>query len=380
LAGGSNGFTLTGSTSATAGADTLIGSDQNDIINGGNATQTNAAAKDTLTGNDGNDTFVFDVTVSAAATLTVATTTAGIDREMIDLADGGSESVSITYSVNGVVDGVVVSLAGDVTDQNYIASTIAAALDAKAGISASVDVNDDIIVAGDNASSLTITDVTWSNFTTETDDNFVDGTDVAQVSTLTVSGTPTAGDVYSAIASLVAGGGISTDNTGQGTWTADATATALEANFADGAVVATVFGSVITFTDNQDNDGGFTLSTDTTAAFGGSGASDTLTGAGDLAKADLITDFNMSEDTISFGLAAGSVTNYIEAATAADYATAYANANTAFDGSIQYYLTASTADAVGLLFVDANLDGSADLVVQMTGVSQANFTAANIIA
>lgn len=399
-AGGTSGYSITGSNHKTGGGvdddgnDLLIGSNQADIINGGNWLQESANQVDTLRGNGGSDRFVFNTSVSSAAILTVETTTAAIDREVLNLADaaaeidGGNESVSVTYSLNGVSDGINLNLSSvDVTSQLAIAQAIAAALDAKAGISASVNGSNDVVIAGDNGGSLSITDLTWTNFTTQTDDAFLDGTDQAQVTTLTVSGTPTAGDYYSVTANLAGTGGESAEATADGSPTTAEIATAIESTFTDGAVTASVVGSVVTFTDADANNGGFTLSTDTTAAFAGSGASDI--GAVDYLTADVITDFVSGQDSISFGLAAGvSGVNYFEAAAAADYATARTNANNAFDGTVQYYLTSATdldgagagTAGSGLLFVDANLDGNVDLVVLLTGITSANFNALDIVA
>jgi hypothetical protein len=50
------------------------------------------------------------------------------------------------------------------------------------------------------------------------------------------------------------------------------------------------------------------------------------------------------------------------------------------DGAVIYYLTSSTADNTGLLFVDANADGDADAVVALTGVTSANFAFTDIVA
>ena len=85
--------------------------------------------------------------------------------------------------------------------------------------------------------------------------------------------------------------------------------------------------------------------------------------------------------------------NYQEAAEVADYATALGNANTAFDGSLQYYMTSAAdldgaagfgqvegEEGAGLLFFDANLDGDADGVVVLAGVDASTFAAADIVA
>ena len=85
-------------------------------------------------------------------------------------------------------------------------------------------------------------------------------------------------------------------------------------------MAAAVVGSVITFTDMVMDDGGFTLSTDTTAAFGGSGASDN--GATDIESADIVTDFLSGTDVIDFTNLGGGLGMYAEGAAVADFATA----------------------------------------------------------
>jgi len=421
VTGGTSGFTIIGSNFQTLGVDddgndTLIGSAKNDIINGGNWLQESANQVDTLTGGLGNDKFVFNTSVSSAATLTPATTTAGVDHELLTFTadaggnDGNNETLSISWTVNGVADSVSLNLGAgtDTTSLASIVSAVVAALDPKAGISAAAGVAaGTVLITGDNAGSVTFTGFTGTNWdhvyalgdgTTPTGD--WDSTpagaeaDVAQVSTLTVSGTPTAGDYYSIAATLVIGGGISANATADATPTTAEIAAGLEGSFTDGVVVASYVAtqSVVTFTDQNADNGGFVLTTDTTAAFAGSGASDN--GADDYTTADVITDFVSGTDSISFGLAAGqSGNNYFEAVAAADYATALTNADNAFDGTVQYYLTAATVldgvattglvngqEGAGLLFVDANLDGNADLVVLLTGITRDNFKALDIVA
>ena len=85
---------------------------------------------------------------------------------------------------------------------------------------------------------------------------------------------------------------------------------------------------------------------------------------------------------------AGSAANYAEAAQVADYVTALANANTAMNGTVRYYLTSMLdSDLVtagnqttGVLFFDADADGVVDGAVRLTGVSDANFAFGDITA
>lgn len=396
-AGGTSGYSITGSNFQAGGLDadgkdTLIGSEQADILNGGNWVQESTNQVDTLTGNGGGDRFVFNTSVSSAATLMVATTTAGIDREEItitaDDVDDANETLTVNFTVNGIVDQAVVALGAlNSTDLTAVTSAVISALDAKAGIAATVGAAGVVVVSGDNGNSVTITSVVAGGTTGGLAGAIANGTDVAQVSTLTVSGTPTSGDYYSMQLAKVAGGGDTAEATADLTPTTDEIAAAINATFSAAGISSGVAGSVVTFTDTAADDGGFSISTDTTAAFAGSGASDN--GAHDYTTADVITDFVSGEDSISFGLAAGVAGgNYFEAAAVADYATARTNANNAFDGTVQYYLTSATdLDGVdpetagsGLLFVDANLDGNVDLVVLLTGITSANFNALDIVA
>jgi len=68
-------------------------------------------------------------------------------------------------------------------------------------------------------------------------------------------------------------------------------------------------------------------------------------------------------------------------------------ANLAFDGTVQYYMTSATDldgaagtgqvegdEGAGLLFFDANLDGSVDGVVLLLGVTRTTFQADDIVA
>jgi hypothetical protein len=73
---------------------------------------------------------------------------------------------------------------------------------------------------------------------------------------------------------------------------------------------------------------------------------------------------------------AGAVENFATANGAADFAAAVTAANLALDNTVKYYLaTAIVADLGGgaglesLLFIDANLDGTFDDVIVLTGTA-----------
>ncbi|SDE30786.1 DUF4214 domain-containing protein [Desulfuromonas thiophila] len=411
LAGGDSGFVLNG---GTDGANILVGSANDDVLNGGNETVVDGVTSDidVLTGNEGDDRFVFNVTVDSAATLTVETTTQAVDREVINIVaaagtdtadDGSTSALVVNYTIGGSNANAFVDLTGiDVTSQIAVRNAVLQALEDKTGISAAVGADDgQIIVSGDNGQSLTINSLDWTG---DTEDGtgidastITDGSDTAQITTLTVTGTPNDGDLYDIL--VQGAGGAGAEYTSDADDTADDVAAGLqndfEVNDADGGadIAATVDGNVVTFTDSNGDDGGFTLTTNTTAAFGGSGASDDNAA---LTTADIITDFTSGHDSIQFdGLAAGTSTNVVKLAGVADFATALAAADLSFDGTVQYFLTSytsadtetgvlgdltNTGDTIGLLFFDANLDEEVDGVVVLLGVDSTSFAYADIVA
>ncbi len=100
-----------------------------------------------------------------------------------------------------------------------------------------------------------------------------------------------------------------------------------------------------------------------------------------IANPDTITDFASGIDRINLGSGIqGTAANYREAASSG--ATLQANldaANVALDGTVLYYLT-DNSNGTGLLFIDGNADGTADGLIQLVGISQANFALTDITA
>lgn len=96
------------------------------------------------------------------------------------------------------------------------------------------------------------------------------------------------------------------------------------------------------------------------------------------AVTDTITDFLSGTDTLTFGFGAGSVTNYVEAASAAaDLATLLAAADTALNGTVTYYVGQVGSDT----YVVTDQDGSGYTdVVKLTGVALTGIALADIIA
>ncbi|MBC3873053.1 DUF4214 domain-containing protein [Undibacterium flavidum] len=392
LATGSKGYSLTGSTDNATGTDTLIGSAFADLIAGGNTNQSNALAVDTMTGGLGADVFEFIVGTSTPLSMTTVTTTPGHDRELITVQEAATASgnLIVNYSVNGAA-AVALNIAlvnGDTVNQ--VSGKIAAAFSALTGFTAT-SINQFVSVEAANGSSITITGFNGAGADADTASDMImyaDGSDVAQVQTLTIGAA--AGDM------LVAGEKYTFTFTPAGAASSTAiTLTALGGETAGDiavrfqtevnlqtAISATVAGNVLTITDTNPDNGGFTASAVTKGGFSGSGAS--VTGAADPATADIITDFLSGTDKIDLNLVAGSATNYAEAAGVADYATALAAANAAFGASpsvVQYFLTSvNGASGYGVLFFDANGDGTVDGVVKLVGITSANFTHTDIIA
>jgi Ca2+-binding RTX toxin-like protein len=82
---------------------------------------------------------------------------------------------------------------------------------------------------------------------------------------------------------------------------------------------------------------------------------------------DQITNFITTEDKLDFNLAAGSATNFLAGGASSSLTDGLTNANTAFNGTVQYFDTQVGGNT--FIFVDADLDGTADMAVQLTGVA-----------
>jgi hypothetical protein len=391
---GTNGFTLNGGAGAADGNDTLVGSSRNDIINGGNDRQ--GATHDTLTGKGGADRFNFDVSSNVINPPVITQVTPGVDRELITVtADGtdiGNEVLSITYQINGIAGVVLLNdPAIVVTDANNVATAIRNALDGVVGMSASVAGNV-VTVSGDanpdgsnNSVTLIGAGATVGGTTTTLAATYSNGPDVAQITEVTYQNPVVTGDIFTMKATLV-GGSNWTSAPFSGATTTQQVAAGVTTNFNASSAVNTIdatnpgASSIVRFTDEVADDGGFVLGPIQKPGLAGTGASEIVGGNPVLANSDIITDFATTVDTISFqGLLAGTG-RYAEQAALATYNAALLQANATFDGTVQYFLTSSTADAVGLLFVDVNLDTFADAVVQLVGVNADNFAAADIVA
>lgn len=396
LAGGANGFNLTGGD----GLDTLIGSDQSDVIIGGKGA-------DKLTGGLGADTFFFGIEKNSPAAPTINLVTQGVDRELITITNpvGAAEVVTdneylmVSYSVNGVgvVPPILIDLrpsAGvDVRDVASVATAVAAHLNGLAGITATAAAGE-VTVAGENGNAVTINSVSPAGF--DAGASFAaassNGADAAHVVTLAVpagtdGGNYVVGDFIKLTVTLAGGTELGVEYTVNSTdgLTPNAVTTGLTTAFNDalpaGSVNAAASGTTITLTDEEPDNGAFSVAVN--VAGGVTSVDSSALGAADPATLDVITDFLSGTDKLSFaGLVAGSATNYVEAAAVADYATALADANSAFNGTVIYYLSSYNdgTDDVGVLFFDANGDGAVDGAVQLAGIDQDSFAFSDILA
>jgi hypothetical protein len=369
-ASGPNGYVLTGEGSALDQA-VLIGSAFADTINGGDSTSA-AGDADTLTGNGGADVFEFTIGYSTPSAPTETVVAVAEDAEELTVtgdgdADSGTEQLVIAYSVDGnanafILDDTTVDGGVDFQDDATVAQAIADAFNTLSGITATITDNTGThtvdIVAADGGSvevlSVTVNNASGTLAVAEANDggmnteaNDTVGAITAHIDREGEAYTPTIGDVYTVTATAAEGQ----------TYIASFTATAATAaNVATGlaaafnAVVDAASGNInananvedIEFTDENADDGGFSIEITVAPAVTGSGASDL--GATTSSTADIITDFVSGEDTVDLDIAAGSASNYVEAAEAANYATALADAGSAFDGTVQYYLTSLADD------------------------------------
>jgi hypothetical protein len=413
-AGGDTGWSLIGSPdSDTPGLsqETIIGSefaDDNTIIDGAadpvdTAADGNAFEEDTFTGNAGADRFVFNVSATTPAAMSNVVDTQAVDEETVEItaaeaADDDDESLTFDYAAGNVIGSVTIQdgpILGDIDfmDTSSIATALATALNNLAGVTAAVDGgNPDLVVAtGDNGERFDVTLASSAN-AAATDAGVVeaDGTDTAQSNTVTITGTANAGEVYTLTVMLSEGTDITAEYLAAGGESAAVIAGALVADFNATAPAGTVLATdnadgTITLDDEEDDNGGFTVTVlSATSSVAAASFSSLLTGGETFASADMdvITDFMDSEgDLISFGLDAGTSDNYDEAAYEATFGDAQTAADTAFadDSDLLYFLTGSTADASGLLFLNLDGDTDADAAIALTGVDLTNFDFDNIV-
>jgi len=185
--------------------------------------------------------------------------------------------------------------------------------------------------------------------------------------------------------------GLITNGAGTGLNDLIGTAGTNEFTFVLGASTGVNDLQTIEITDVIAEDGGFTITTlqgsagITSVSFSSLLSTADGTPTLDEQDPDIITDFMSGDgDSISFtDLLAGSGTNYAEddGTQVTTFQEALDAANTAMNQVVTYYFTSANVagEDIGMLFVDANADGDADGVVQLTGVTSADFSATDIM-
>ena len=422
-AGGTDGWFILGA-SADGSSNELTGSANDDYIDGGDTDQDSADDSDLLTGGAGADNFNFGLELSSPTAPTVTMTTAGQDNEILnytpDDADDDDEALDITIRINGVAQVINVDLSGvDPTVEADVEAAVASALNALANISASV-VGGEILIEGDGTSSV---EFISSAATGTVDSNPADASgeldaaasepgggdaDIAQLDTVSIPATVVDGETYSITVTTSTGTTIGAEAIASGTSGAAVAATLrtnLAAADAGGDLTIGGAGTDVTIEAADADAGGFTTVANANPAVTGTGSSDF--GATDLALADIITDFVSGEDTIDLNAVAGAGidgTNYEERDAgdpeAVSFAAAFTEADAVIDGTITYYFTTSSGmttyaadsagglflggvggdiDDQGLLFYDADSNGSIDGVIHLVGVDLDDFAAGDIV-
>ncbi len=433
-AGGANGWSLVGSADEDGvTTSTLIGSDQSDnntIVDGladsvDGAGDGNDLEEDTHTGNDGDDRFLFNIVSSTVASLDTTVVQVGVDLEewTATMTYGPGATITLLMDIGGTTPAVVqvtdgIGGADLQTSTTTVATAVAAAVNARADAFAT-SVGAVITAGAESAGQLDLDTVSGEGGDFTVTDNHDDigfysddpgdADDDRSESILTLSGTVTAGEVYTV--SVLLGEGTSYE----GTYTVmvadteqdviDGLATSLNTN---GAIAQTFHTinvgpplpgdthqsgapgalEILVLDLDMENigpaPGGFVITaaggTSSVVALSSSSILDgSETSLAD-ADADVVTDFVSGDDLIDFDtLPAGTGGNYSEGAEVADFATALADADTAMDGTNIYYLTSSAAAGEeGLLFYDANADGTADGVVHLIGIDSSSFDDSDI--
>ncbi len=373
----------------TAGANIAIGGQTGTVTVTGSATRdiiTMAAAGtgglQVVNAGDGNDSIT-----AAQAQVAVATINGGAGTDTLTVSDTGTVTINdnnfagvsaieklafgattgLTLSVGGYANSLATANAGvlDVTAASIALTTGAVAIDAT-GLSASNSLK----------LSLTNSDATASaGSTTITMSQGADNITIAQagvgnLDTITISG---------GVAALAATTAKTIDLSGVSTGGAISVTTGAGADVVKAAAIA---GTYVLGAGNDTFTGGAGVDTVT----GGAGV-DTLTGAAGAdvfiftdvdtdvdttagAVTDIITDFVTTSDTLDFDTA-GLVTNYVEQLTAAaDLTALLAAADTALNGTVQYYF--GVVGTNGYLVQDVDGIGYTN-VIQLTGVTDMAF-------
>ena len=427
-ASGSKGYNLNGGADDAShdGGDILIGSDNDDLINGGNAKVDTTGDIDQLTGKGGADTFEFNIDINNPPVPTAEVTTPGKDAFVItfpdESANGGykdGSNVVVTYTLNGTTSAETITLDDPNSDgtvtQAEVAQQVSDAMNAISGLAAHTGSNaGEVDLIGDevdgtgnviDVSNVTATDNNGNSVTVALDDTSADDQNQQEKVTLDSSYTPVAGDTFSIDVDFRAA--INTIEASYTVQSGDDFNAILDGLVSDinnkdsGAHINAShnagdhFLTIDAKDDGNGDHGQYSFDTDVSASggFSGSGASvdlngfDTSANTYDLSNArpDVVTDFASGEDKIKLdNMPAGTNSNYSEGAEVDHFNDALDAANNAFDGTVVYYLTSVAAEngqpESGLLFFDANADGTADGVISLAGVDDTTFDEQDIVA
>lgn len=361
-----------------ANAGSIVSASTGDVIL---TTTGNVANEQTIALGAGDD----DVTVNSATgvfvvnlgagdnTLTVAT--AELDSQFV--MGAGDDTVTLASTISVGDDLIVVTGAGD--DELTLDSAETHSIN-----------------LGDGANTLTVTEnatATDATLTLGTGANTIklgsDGSTDVDLTGATITGNVDNIDLLSAddlaltSAQFTSFGAFTLDGIASSSLTVTGTATA---NTIDGSVITPEFGAAATVNlDGAGGDDTITTSKFATVLTGGAG-DDTFvfaSGTGNTSTIiDEIVDFTTGDDVIKTGTA-GSATNLVTSTGDTDLGTALTAANTAFDGTVKYFhaydLDGNSDGGDSYLYIDWNLDGTADQAILLTGVDAA-LTVDDIIA
>ena len=365
------GVTL--NTTASAGnTQTITGGTGNDTIT---TTYLGLSAQDTINLGDGTDSLLFTdaATFNDAATAARLSKVSNVEKlgtvSALLTVDGDLVSQN-TFTTNGAAGDFAITNAANNTTLEFGAGAVLASEAAmKLGANTlNVELNGSTTAAADVTNGLTVTGSTTVNVESN-------GTAGVAQNVLLLNAADNQNVVITGSQDLT----LTTSNA------SSTTGFTIDGSAATGKLNITGTGSADTITGGSGND----------IIAGGAGANTLTGGAGNdtfgVANATInattfngttITDFNTGDNKLDFAGAAGVSTNYSEASSAvADFAAAYAAANTALDTTILYNAQQVGSDTYVFYSADGDLGaGVDDSVVKLTGVSLAEIEFADIVA
>ena len=295
--------------------------------------QKGGAASQAVLGLTDAVTAGFDTTAVNDIQMATGATTANV--MLSNVATGGT--IEVDETVAGTL--TTVNVNGSVAGAGALTIDVDAA---NAGVSASAETTVNVGLSTSGTIVITSASATTNDFSASTGNI----TSVGSAAVKTVKG-GSGNDAFTTAAATV----TSVDG-GAGNDTIDVTASTGAVTVKGGAGVDTMTGAggaVVTTFEFDAGDTGLTAATaDTIAA-----------------------NFTTTQDKLDFNLAAGSATNFLSGGASSGFTDGLTNANTAFNGTVQYFFT--NVGANGILFVDNDLDGTADMAVQLTGVAAMAF-------